>query len=175
MFLVILPLVIVTLALAQTASYFNAVNGVTRLARQLLGFKLAELEKYANNQWLLLVENDYAGRPDMVAAAQRAVEIYAQSITLSGTERIFAVDGEGAIAMATGPLEILEHEMGPLLELLSGEDQGLQHGVIAGERRVFQAFHFTPFQWNVVISEEYSVFYQDANRIAVQALITLAI
>ena len=58
MFLVILPLIIVTLALAETASYFNAVNGVTRLARQLLGFKLGELEKYADNQWSLLVENN---------------------------------------------------------------------------------------------------------------------
>jgi len=53
MFLVILPLIIVPLALAETASYFQAVNGITRLARQLLGFKLAELEKYANNQWSL--------------------------------------------------------------------------------------------------------------------------
>ncbi|MCL2881025.1 MAG: adenylate/guanylate cyclase domain-containing protein, partial [Treponema sp.] len=63
-FLVVLPLIIVTLGLSQAYSYFNAVNGVTRLARELFGFKLRELEKYAENQWALLVENDYAGRPD---------------------------------------------------------------------------------------------------------------
>ncbi|MCL2800763.1 MAG: hypothetical protein FWD28_03280 [Treponema sp.] len=40
MILVIVPLIVVPLILAQTASYFNAVNGTTRLARQLLGFKL---------------------------------------------------------------------------------------------------------------------------------------
>jgi adenylate cyclase len=179
MFLVILPLVIVTLALAQTASYFNAVNGVTRLARQLLGFKLGELEKYADNQWSLLVENNYAGRPDMVEAAKKAVEIYAQSIILSGTELIFAVDGAGNVVMSSSlankPFEMQEKEKAPLLRLLNEENPGLQNAVIGGEKRVFQAFHFSPFQWYLLISEKNDVFYYDANRIALQTFITLGI
>ena len=130
MFLVILPLIIVTLALAQTASYFNAVNGVTRLARELLGFKLAELEKYTENQWSLLVENDYAGRPDMVVAAQKAVELYAHSIISSDSEVIFAVDGMGNIAMAAGDVALQEKEQGPLVQLLQDENRGLQSAVI---------------------------------------------
>jgi len=179
MFLVILPLIIVTLALAETASYFNAVNGVTRLARQLLGFKLGELEKYADNQWSLLVENNYAGRPDMVEAAKKAVEIYAQSIILSGTEFIFAVDGAGNVVMtsslANRPFEMQEKEKAPLLRQLSEENPGLQSAVIGGEKRVFQAFYFSPFQWYLLISEKNDVFYHDANRIALQTLITLII
>ncbi|MCL1930692.1 MAG: adenylate/guanylate cyclase domain-containing protein, partial [Treponema sp.] len=151
MFLVILPLIIATLALAQAASYFNAVNGITRLARQLLGFKLSELEKYADNQWSLLVENNYAGRPDMIEAAQKAVELYAQSIILSGTERIFAVDDAGDVVMSSGPLEIQEKEKKPLMRLLNAENPGLQDAFIGGERRVFQAFHFSPFQWYMLI------------------------
>jgi class 3 adenylate cyclase/HAMP domain-containing protein len=175
MFLVILPLVIVTLALAETASYFNAVNGVTRLARQLLGFKLGELEKYADNQWSLLVENNYAGRQDMVEAAKKAVELYARGIVLSSTEVIFAVDGEGNLAMASGPIAILEKEKGPLLELLRTEYQGVQYAAIGGDKRVFQSFYFTPFQWYLLISEKRDVFYHDANRIAVQTFVTLGI
>ena len=115
MFLVILPLVIVTLTLAQVAAYFNAVNGVTRLARQLLSFKLGELEKYADNQWSLLVENGFAGRPDMVEAAKTAVEIFGRSITLSDSERIFAVDQAGNVDMANTPIIIRDREKGPLL------------------------------------------------------------
>ena len=175
MFLVILPLIIVTLALAQATSYFNAVNGITRLARQLLGFKLGELEKYADNQWSLLVENNYAGRPDMIEAAQKAVEIYAQSIILSSSERIFAVDGVGNVVMSSGPMELQEKEKGPLLRLLNAENPGLQNVLIGGEKRVFQAFHFTPFQWHLLISEESDVFYHDATRIALQTIITLII
>ena len=175
MFLVILPLVIVTLALAETASYFNAVNGVTRLARQLLGFKLGELEKYADNQWSLLVENNYAGRQDMVEAAKKAVELYARGIVLSSTEVVFAVDGEGNLAMASGPIAILEKEKGPLLELLRTEYQGVQYAAIGGDKRVFQSFYFTPFQWYLLISEKRDVFYHDANRISVQTFVTLGI
>jgi class 3 adenylate cyclase/HAMP domain-containing protein len=175
MFLVILPLIIVPLALVGTASYFNAVNGVTRLARQLLGFKLGELEKYADNQWSLLVENNYAGSKDMVDAAKKAVELYAQSIILSGTERIFAVDETGGMAMSCGPLEISDGEKGPLLLLLRAENQGLQNAVIGGEKRVFQAFYFTPFQWYFLISERSDVFYAEADNIAVREFYTLAL
>jgi class 3 adenylate cyclase/HAMP domain-containing protein len=175
MFLVILPLIIVTLVLAETASYFNAVNGVTRLARQLLGFKLSELEKYADNQWTLLVENDYADRPDMVEAAQKAVEMYAQSIILSSTELIFAVDGAGNVVMSSGPFEMQEKEREPLMGLLQTESPGLQNASIGGEKRVFQAFHFSPFQWYLLISEKNDVFYHDANRIALQTFITLSV
>jgi len=174
-FLVVLPMVIVILILAQTASYFNAVNGVTRLARQLLGFKLGELEKYADNEWSLLVENNYAGKPDMMAAAKKAVELYGQSIVLTDTEIIFAVDDTGEIAMATSDLEIRPEEKDPLLDLLKTEKQGLQNAYIGGEKRIFAAFYFTPFQWHILISEKYDVFYHDANNITRQTIITLCV
>jgi class 3 adenylate cyclase/HAMP domain-containing protein len=172
-FLVVLPLIIVTLSLTEIASYFHAVNGVTRLAKQLLGFKLGELEKYSENQWELLVENNYAGRSDMVAAAKAAVEMYARRIILSDTEVIFALDAEGNLAMSSSPLQIAPDEQASLLNLLKNEDGGLLSAVIEGEKRVFQSFFFTPFQWHILISEKSDVFYQDANQITVQTIITL--
>jgi class 3 adenylate cyclase len=174
-FLVVLPLIVVTLALAETASYFNAVNGVTRLARELLGFKSAELEKYANSQWTLLVENGYAGRPDMVNAAKIAVESYAKTLVLSDSEIIFALDSAGNAVMASAAVTFDESEKTALLRQLAAEKSGLQSASFGGEKRVFQAFYFTPFQWHVVLSEKSDVFYQDANRIAVQTAITLAV
>jgi len=179
MFLVILPLLIVPLVLAETASYFQAVSGITRLARELLGFKLGELEKYANNQWSLLVDNNYAGKPEMVDAAKKAVEQYGRSILLSDTEVILAVDNSGKIAMSTyggdPELELSPSETKTLLQLLSHENQGLQTAVISGEKRIFQAFYFTPFNWHILISEKEKVFYEDANIIAVQTIISLGI
>jgi class 3 adenylate cyclase/HAMP domain-containing protein len=176
MFLVILPLIIVPLVLAETASYFQAVNGITRLARQLLGFKLGELEKFANNQWSLLVENNFAGRPQMVDAAKKAVEQYGRSILLSDTEIIFAVDNSGKIAMSAGTAsqpELLPSETERLLQLFGGENQGLQTAVIGGEKRIFQSFYFTPFDWHILISEKEQVFFKDAKLITVQTVISL--
>ena len=173
MFLVVLPLIIVPLVLAETASYFHAVNGVTRLAKELLGFKLGELEKFADRQWALLVENNYAGRPDMVEAAKKAVEQYGRSIILSDSEIIFALDSDGSLAMASSDPGLLPTEKFPLLRILGEENQGLLTAVIGGERRIFQSFYFTPFDWHIIISEEEQVFYRDTRSITVQTLITL--
>jgi len=173
MFLVVLPLIIIPLFLAQTASYFNAVNGTTRLARQLLGFKLGELEKYANLQWSLLVDNNFASRPDMVEAAKNAVKQYARSILLSDTEIIFAVNNEGQIEMTTSALEIQSSESVHFLQILGAENQGLQNARLGGEARIFQSFFFTPFDWHILISEEEDVFYHDAKNITTQTIISL--
>ena len=174
MFLVVLPLIIVPLILAETASYFHAVNGVTRLARQLLGFKLGELEKFANSQWLLLVDNNFAGKNDMVEAAKKAVEQYGSSIILSETEIIFAVDREsGNTVMASADPGLKENEKYILLQILVEENRGLQSAVIGGEKRIFQSFYFTPFNWYILISEKDRVFYSDANNITLQTIITL--
>jgi len=174
MFLVVLPLIIVPLVLAQVSSYFHAVNGVTNLARQLLGFKLKELEKFSNSQWQLLVENGFAGNPDMIEAAKKAVEQYGRSVIMSGSEVIFAAEGRNSnLAMSTSPLQITADEKTALMNLLYDENQGLQNAVIAGEKRIFQAFYFTPFDWHIVISEKERVFYSGANAITFQTVITL--
>ncbi|MDR2048761.1 MAG: adenylate/guanylate cyclase domain-containing protein [Treponema sp.] len=173
-FLVVFPLIIVTLTLAEAASYFSAVNGVTRIAQTFLGFKASELKKYADSQWDLLAENNYDSRPDMIAAAQEAVMSYAKSITLSDTEIIIALNNTGNTVAATSSLEIHDEERPPLLALLEEEDGGLLNAKLGGKDRVFRAFYFIPFQWHFLLTEERSVFYADAERIAVQTAITLA-
>jgi len=173
MFLVILPLIIVPLALAQISSYFHAVNGVTRLARQLLGFKLGELEKFADSQWSLLVENNYASNPEMIRAAKNAAEQFARSILLSDTEIIFALDKNLETAMTTSNLVILSEETAALLKIITEEAGGLQSADIGGEKRIFQVFYFTPFEWHIFISEKEDVFYKDAKIITMQTIIAL--
>jgi class 3 adenylate cyclase/HAMP domain-containing protein len=179
-FLVVLPLIIVPLFLAQIASYFHAVNGVTRLARQLLGFKLAEMEKFADSQWSLLVENNFAIRSDMVEAAKKAVEQYGRSILLSETEIIFAFDSDGNLTMTTSDQNLLEqnfliNERISLLQILTEENHGLQTAVIGGEKRIFKSFYFSPFDWHILISEKEDVFFQDANNITLQTIFASSI
>ncbi|MDR2552362.1 MAG: adenylate/guanylate cyclase domain-containing protein [Treponema sp.] len=172
--LVVLPLIVVTLVLAGAASYFTAARGISRIARQFLSFKAEELEKYAANQWELLVENGYAGRPDMVLAAQNSLEIYARSIVLSDTEIILGLDGEGKTAMSTSALDILPEERAPLLEKLREESGGLVSARIGGKERVFRGFYFTPFQWYVLLTEETGAFYRELNEITIQTVVVIA-
>jgi len=124
MFMVVLPLIIVPLVLTEISSYFSAVNGVTRLERQLLGFKLGELERFANSQWSLLEENNFTGNSDMVAAAKKAIEQYSRSIILSDTEIIFSIDKNGKIGMESAPVGLLSGETPALLQVLAAENKG---------------------------------------------------
>ena len=172
--LVVLPVVIVALCLAQAASYFSAYNGITRVAQQFLHFKATELEKYAENQWDLLLENGFSGRADMVEAAKSAVMLYGQSIILSDTEIILALDENGRTVMATSPLEISPAESEKLLELLNLESEGIFQSMMGGEERVFTAFYFAPFRWHILLSERSLAFYRDADRIRIQTIVVLA-
>jgi class 3 adenylate cyclase/HAMP domain-containing protein len=168
--LVVLPLLIVTLVLAGSASYFTAADGITRIAQNFLGFKVFELEKYANSQWTLLVDNGYAERPNMVAAVQSAVEMYSRSIILNQTELIFAIDNNGDIVMRTSDLELSPEEAAALLGTLQEGSDELLTAPAGGIDRVIRAFYFTPFQWWILLTEEQSAFYQDVRRISVQTV-----
>ncbi|MDR0399881.1 MAG: HAMP domain-containing protein, partial [Treponema sp.] len=170
-FLVVLPLVILPLCVSQIASYSAAIRGIDGAAREFFNFKIAELEKYAENQWALLVENGYAGRADMVEAAQNAVRIYAESIILSATEIIFALDKEGSLAMTTSALEILPGEKETLLRFLENEDPLIIRARAGGKERIIRSFWFTPFGWHLAISEERDTFYRDADSITFLTLI----
>ena len=173
--LVVLPVIIVTLCLAQTASYFSAVNGITRIARQFLSYKAGELEKYAEGQWELLTENNFASRPDMINAAKNAVENYAKNIILNSTECILALEENGSLAMSTSPVNLKPEETAALLKVLSEEEEGIFSAVMDGEERIIRAFYFTPFQWYILLTEKSSTFYSDADSIRFQTLLVLAI
>jgi class 3 adenylate cyclase/HAMP domain-containing protein len=171
-FLVVLPLVILPLCISQTASYSAAIRGIDRTAKEFFNFKITELRKYAENQWALLVENNYAGRGDMVEAAQNAVQIYAEGIILSDTEIIFAVDKTGSLVMGTSALEFLPGENETLLSLLEEENPLMIRARIGGKERIIRSFWFTPFGWHLAISEERDAFYRDADSITFLTLIT---
>ncbi len=99
--LIVVPLILATLLLTGVSSYFSASNGITRVAKDFLGFKAQELQNQAESQWRLLVDNNLTGKPEMVSATQAAVEGYARSIVRSATELIVAVGQDGGMRMST--------------------------------------------------------------------------
>src|SRR6056297_1714562 len=104
--LVVLPLLIVTILLVGITSAFSARSGITRVAIEALGFKAQELQKYADNQWDLLVTNNLADNPDYLAVTRRAVESYADSLIRGSSELIFAVDTEGRLVMSSDEVDL---------------------------------------------------------------------
>jgi class 3 adenylate cyclase/HAMP domain-containing protein len=163
--LIVLPLIITTLLLTGASSFFSATNAITGIATEFLGFKAAEFQKYAESQWLLLVENNMTERPAMVEATQAAIRSYADSIIRSDTEVIFALDGDLDIAMQTGELAIGEDERSALQKIVESRTGDLITPRIAGKERVAKGFYFEPFDWYILVSEQRDTFYSQVNQI----------
>jgi adenylate cyclase len=172
--LVVLPLIVTTLLLTGVSSFFSATNAITGVAKEFLGFKAAELEKYAASQWGLLVENNFTEKPTMVAATQAAIESYAGSLVRSPTEVIFALDERGAPVMKSGELDIRPEEQPALSQLAAERKRELINPRIGGIERVARGFWFEPFKWYLVVAEQKATFYSRVNQITERTIIILA-
>ncbi len=163
--LIVLPLIITTLLLTGASSFFSATNAITGVAQEFLGFKAEELQKYAESQWLLLVENNMTERPTMVAATEAAVQSYANSIVRSATEAIFALNDRLEVVMATSQVAIQEGEREALAKIVASRTTELITPRIGGTERVAKGFYFEPFDWYVLVTEERETFYSQVNQI----------
>jgi class 3 adenylate cyclase/HAMP domain-containing protein len=173
--LVVLPLLIVTLALAGVLSHRVATTSVNRVIQELLDFKVFELRKYAEGQWLLLVENNLVARPEMVDAAKAGVETFAYSILRGESEIILAFDSAGNQTMATSPIQVQPQEQEALLKLVQSHSSDLATLPLGGVPRVGKGFFFAPFNWFMLITQPLQVFYSDIQRITRQTAIILAV
>jgi adenylate cyclase len=172
---IVLPLMIVTLVLAGTSSYFVATTGITRVAKEFLSFKAEELEKYAESQWNLLVENGFTERPEMVQAAKGGVETFARSMVRSTTELIVGFDSTGQVVMRTGELSPQAEEMSYISGLYHTRSTDFLTLTLAGVSRVGKGFYFEPFGWYLLLTEEKSTFYSDVDKITRQTGIILGV
>ncbi|MEE9307568.1 MAG: adenylate/guanylate cyclase domain-containing protein [Spirochaetia bacterium] len=173
--LIVLPLIITTLLLTGASSFFSATNAITGIAKEFLGFKAVEFQKYAESQWLLLVENNMTERPSMVAATQAAIESYAESIVRSATEVIFALDGQLEVAMQTAELTVEEGEREALQQIVESRTTDLITPRISGVERVAKGFYFEPFDWYILVSEQRDTFYSQINQITQRTGIILVL
>ena len=171
--LIVVPLIVTTLFLTGISSYFSATSGITRVAKDFLGFKAEELQKQAESQWNLLVQNNLTGDPEMVAATHAAVQGYASSIIRSRTELILAVAEDGTVEMATSELTWQDGEKEAIAARARSRSSELFTLPIAGRDRVARAFWFEPFRWYVVVTEERAAFYNQVNQIAYRTGIIL--
>lgn len=173
--LMVLPLLFVSVILVSISSYFVAAGAVTRIATNFLSFKASEIEKYAESQWNLLVENGVADRPDMVQAAQAGVESFARAVIQTETELIFALNPQGALELRTGSITISENELADLLAKAQAGQRGFFYITAGGIERVASGFLFGPFNWYILTTEHRDTFYRDVDRITQQSIIILII
>lgn len=171
---VVLPLLVVTTVLVNVSAVFSATTGITRIAQNFLDFKAGELQKHAEGQWALLVENQFTNRPEMVEATRLGVLSFARSLKRTDTEIIFAFDSSGAIVQSSIEFEPTPEELPELSRIYRDRDTTLMTLTLAGEERIVKGFFFPPFDWFYMVSESRDTFYRDVDRIVRESAIILA-
>ncbi|HET6450520.1 MAG TPA: adenylate/guanylate cyclase domain-containing protein [Spirochaetia bacterium] len=171
--LIVVPLIVATLLLTGVSSYFAASNGMTKVAKDFLGFKAQELQNQAESQWRLLVDNNLSENPEMVSATKAAVEGYARSIVRSATELIVAVGEDGSVQMGTSEVAWQGDEQAAMAGVARSRSADLVTVSIGGRARVGKGFWFEPFKWYLLVTEERSAFYDQVNQIALRTVIIL--
>jgi class 3 adenylate cyclase len=174
---IIVPLVIVAMIILGTSAALAARSGITGVAVEFLGFKAETLERYAREQWDLLVNNNLTGREDLVAVTKQSVMTQAVETIRSASELTFAVSVDGgSIAFSTRPLQreqFLIEEWDSLVSLAREGYRGWIELSVGGEPRVGYAFLFEPFQWLIVVTETEEAFFAGVTAIVRRtALIT---
>ncbi|MDR2468613.1 MAG: adenylate/guanylate cyclase domain-containing protein [Spirochaetaceae bacterium] len=173
--LVVLPLIIASLIFAEGIIWFGVTRDITLMAEESLDFKLYQLETYAENQWSLLIENGYAENENMIGAAKSAVEIYASTLAVKQSERIFALDNTGSLVMKNGTINITPEEYAALIELVKTRPDGILNAPLGGKERVLKTSYFIPFRWQIFVSDERESFFSAVDRITAQSLVTLLV
>lgn len=164
--LVVLPLMIATILLAGVTSRESARAGITRVAVEALGFKAQELQKYADNQWNLLVSNDLAEQAEYLGVTKLAIESYANTLIRSETELIFAVNPANEIELKTSEITLTDPLEAEAVAAGSRDSLiGWQEVTIDGELRVGQAFEFEPFEWYVLVTDTSANFFREVDTI----------
>lgn len=101
-FLIVIPLLIVSLIILTIVSIGFARNGINKVAKEFLGYKINEIIQKTNNSIddvkKLGLYND-----EMIESIKNNIEEYATSITRKD-ESVLAIDSKGIVKLSTDPL-----------------------------------------------------------------------
>lgn len=173
--LVVLPLIVAPLLVTGLVSSLAARNGVTAVASEFLQFKLESLIDYADSQWNLILENDFASEQRFVDAAEDAVASFATNLIRRESELILGVTSDGEIPLATSAVDFAPEEWRQIEPLLTEDGARWEVFSVAGIPRVGQMRYFEPFGWYVWVTEEQAVFLSPVRQIVELSTIILMV
>ncbi len=169
--LVVLPLLIFPAFLIGYTGLISAKNGITKVTKEFLSYKAAEMYKFCSRQEDILVETGLADVGNYRQIAQKSAQEYADVLRLSETGYFMAFNSEGSVIFPTGvSTDIREQDF---FEQAASNDSGLIVFDFKGDNRIGYFLYFEPWDWFILLSERSDVFYENANNIRKQMIYTI--
>jgi class 3 adenylate cyclase/HAMP domain-containing protein len=169
--IVVLPLLLFPAFLIGYTGFISAKNGITKVTKEFLSYKTAEMYKFCSRQEDILVETGLADLGDYREIAQRSAVEYAEVIRLSETGFFMAFNRDGTVIFPEDAGASIADQ--PFFEQLSESTGGLINFNFSGEDRVGYFLYFEPWDWLILLSEQSDVFFENANNIRTQVIYTI--
>jgi len=169
--LVVLPLLIFPAFLIGYTGLISAKNGITKVTKEFLSYKAAEMYKFCSRQEDILVETGLADVGDYRQIAQRSAQEYADIIRLSETGYFMTFNVDGTVIFPTDVTgDIGEQDF---FKQITQSESGLLVFEFNGDSRIGYFLYFEPWDWYILLSERSDVFYENANNIRKQMIYTI--
>jgi len=169
--LVVLPLLIFPAFLIGYTGLISAKNGITKVTKEFLSYKAAEMYKFCSRQEDILVETGLADIGDYRQIAQRSAQEYSDIIRLSESGYFMAFDSTGTVIFPTEVTENISEV--DFYKQITQSESGLITFEFNGDNRIGYFLYFEPWDWYILLSERSDVFYENANNIRKQMIYTI--
>jgi len=171
--IVVLPMLIFPLLFIGIISYLSAKTGITKIAKEFLGYKVTEMYKYCQRQEDILIDTGLAYSGNYRELAKRSAEDYADTIKLSDTGYFMLLSSEGKIVFPETNKQYVSNDN--FFITMAKNKKGLLSFSFNGKNRIGYYIYFEPWDWYILLSELEDVFYSDANNIKKQVAYIMGI
>ena len=163
----------VSMMLLTIISLGFARNGIDKVAKEFLGYKINEIIQKSNNEVKSLKKLDLY-TPLYIENIKESIQLYSKSITKENIESVVAVDSKGIVRMSTDPFLSVDQEVDFFYEMKSA-DKGWISFKLNGLDKVGFYRYFEEWDWYFLLSVYSTMFYKDANQIFKNSVIILVI
>jgi response regulator RpfG family c-di-GMP phosphodiesterase len=164
-YLMILPIIAVTVVLSGFLSFMQSRTALTRMANRHLAYKAEQLRDFINNEWTTIENLGLADQSGYREAEEESFRSYAYSLLREESERILVFDERGFLAFGIGG----SVGAGFLAADRPIEPWPLPAGwfsrSVFGEELVGVAFDFPPFRWTIAVTDSRASYFSDIQGI----------
>lgn len=146
-------------------------NGINKIAKEFLGYKINEIIQKCNNDIQDVKELGHYDE-EMIRALKSGIEEYSRSITKKDIESVVAIDSKGIVRMSTDPFITVDEEIDFFHKMQYSDKDWITFDVKNFNKVGFYRY-YEEWDWYFLLSAYTHLFYKDANLITIYSVIIL--
>lgn len=162
--MVVVPLLVASLIILTTISVGFARAGITKIATELLSFKISQIITKANTEVTSLNNSRFSDNKEFEEELKKSIEQYASGLIKQDMESFIAIDKKGIVRLTTDTFLNYGDEI-DFYDQLTTADSNWVSFTTRGMKKVGYFKEFEEWNYYFLLSVYSSVFYRDANRI----------